>query len=153
MNLRILKKLSRRAAPLLPRLGDNREQFRAVRGDNYLKTVILDRKHFERGRSANPTLFGEHMTKWPAKDGDGWIYMKPPSHPRKGTIMVGAVSGYYEPEWYEETAWDALREIVYAHFTDWENDARLMRCLDTPALIFAAAKEIIAFPSTGCDRE
>ena len=44
MNLRTLKKLSKRAAPLLPLLGDDRKQFPAERWDNYTGLLIMDRK-------------------------------------------------------------------------------------------------------------
>ncbi len=84
------------------------------------------------------------------------IVMKPPPHPRKGTIMVGATSGYYEPEWDEECAYVALQNIVFGHFTDWDvaffdgdvdelPDTRplITRDLSSPSLIFAAAADII----------
>lgn len=148
MNLRTLKKLSKRAAPLLPLLGDRRKQFRAEKDDNYTGLLLRDRKHFERRR----TVHGEGRwgsfegeIKRPAADGSGWVYMRPPSHPRKGTIMVGAISGYYEPEWDEETAWEALSEYVFCHFTDWSlTEPVLLRRLDTPRAIFTAARDIIA---------
>lgn len=147
MNLRILKKLSKRAAPLLPLLGDDREQFRAVKFENYTGQVIMDRKHWERGRSVHGDLIQQHEIKTPAKDGKGWVYAAPPAHPREGTIMVGCVSGYYEPEWDEETAWEALETIVRAEFleSDWESeDFYLTRTLSCPSEIFAAAADLIA---------
>lgn len=148
MNLRILKKLSKRAAPLLPKLGDRREQFRAS-GDNYIGgTMITARKHWERGRSVHADCIRQYEIKHPARDGRGWIYMAPPDHPRKGTIMVGAVSGYYEPEWDEETAWTALDELVRCHFTDWHPDhegtPRLLRPLNTAREILRAALDMAA---------
>lgn len=98
MNLRTLKKLSKRAAPLLPLLGDKRKQFRAEKHDSYTGRIIRDRKHWMRGRSVHAGVTGSDMLKRPARDGKGgWIYMTPPSHPRKGTLMVGATTGYYEP--------------------------------------------------------
>ena len=145
MNLRTLKKLSKRAAPLLPLLGDNREQFRAEKCDNYTKTLIRERKHFERGRSVHADRLREGEIKRPAKDGNGWIWMAPPSHPREGTVMVGAVSGYYEPEWDEETAWDALSSLVRWHFIDCDGDKLIpTRELRTPREVFIAAAEMIA---------
>lgn len=50
MNLRTLKKLFKRAAPWLPLLGDNREQFCAEAHNNYHGCFIGDRKHRERSR-------------------------------------------------------------------------------------------------------
>jgi hypothetical protein len=145
VNLRILKKLSKRAAPLLPLLEDAREQFRAERYDNYTGLIIRTRKHWERGRSPHNKIIREGEIKYPARDGKGgYIYLHPPSHPRKGTIMVGAVSGYYEPEWDEETAWEALSALVYASFTDWDEDGpRPLRSFNGPGDIFRAAAELI----------
>lgn len=146
MNLRTLKKLSKRAAPYLPQLGDDRQQFAAERYDNYTGLVITARKHFERGRSVHDELYGEGMIKTLARDGQGWVYAKPPSHPRKGTIMVGALSGYYEPEWDEETAYEALLDIVYAEFTEWseEGASPLTRDLSTVGQVFRAADDLVA---------
>lgn len=151
MNLRILKKLSKRAAPLLPLLGDNREQFRAEKCDNYTHTRITDRKHWERQG-------GCHPSHYPAKRlQPGELYYKTRKggvvhmsnhyvHPRKGTIMVGAVSGYYEPEWDEETAWDSLYASVYGHFTHYnENlDPFLTRQIDSVSDVFEAARDILS---------
>jgi len=151
MNLRILKKLSKRAAPLLERLGDSREQFPAEKDESYIGiTLITARKHFERIRAAHPDCSRQLEFKTPAADGNGWISHRPPSHPRKGTIMVGGMSGYYEPEWDEETAWDSLSTLVAHHFTDWSKAAmtdttpELTIKLRTPSQVLAAAARIIA---------
>lgn len=149
MNLRILKKLSARAAPLLPLLGDNREQFRAEKADNHTGVLILARKHFERMRSPHSAPSGrEGAIKMPARDGRGYIALWPPHSPRKGTLMVGATAGYYEPEWDEETAWEALMHLVYWHFMEIDKDADLAmvstRIFRTPRDYFAAAREMIA---------
>lgn len=146
MNLRILKKLSKRAAPMLPALDDHRQQFKAERGDNYTSTLVLARKNFERLRSPGPDTFGDHHIKVPARDGHGgFISLHPPHHPLKGTMMVGGMSGGESPEWDEETAWDALQGLVLAHFTDWgcSSPPEPTRVLDTPAQIFAAATDLI----------
>lgn len=161
MNLRTLKKLSKRAAPLLVHLGlSDHQQFRAQKDGNYHDEFIGDRKHWERSPC--------HLNYQPRSDWIGVngaeivfttragkrIVMKPPSSPRKGTIMVGGMSGYYEPEWDERSAWDELKQHVISHFTDWDecvkhsrNDEfipRLTRQLDTPSDILAAAREMIA---------
>ena len=131
---------------MLEQLGDERKQFRAETGDNYHGLVIRARKHFERSRSPHADLVWPGEIKRPAKDGNGYVYMHPPSHPLKGTVMVGAVSGYYEPEWYEETAWGALSQQVYYHFMDYDesaSDLKPTRVLRTPADIFRAANEMI----------
>ena len=60
--------------------------------------------------------------------------------------MVGAMSGYYEPEWDEETAWEALRKAVFWHYVEIDDDGCI---LDPPppqlasvGTIFAAAEEM-----------
>lgn len=151
MNLRILKKLSARAAPLLPLLGDEREQFRAEPLHNYGMPLIPDRKHWERS-SCHETYEGRN--DWSAPRGAQIVFttrsgrrmvMSPPSHPRAGTMMVGATTGYYEPEWDEQTAWCALEDNVRAHFTDWNEDGPTpLRFFRGPGDIFRAAHEIIA---------
>ena len=64
--------------------------------------------------------------------------------------MVGATSGYYEPEWDEECAWVALDTLVRDRFTDFQllldedyEGGVLTRELTTPAQILAAAKEML----------
>lgn len=151
MNLRTLKKLSKRAAPLLPLLGDSRGQFPAGRDDSYITTLIADRKHWERSpcspgyepRNDYSTPRGaavKHLTR-----AGRTIVIRPPGQPRKGTIMVGAMSGYYEPEWSEAAAWEALRDLVYDEFTEWGEDyARPLREFRGPRDILQAAGEMIA---------
>ncbi|WP_398480893.1 hypothetical protein [Tardiphaga sp.] len=151
MNLRTLKKLSKRAAPMLPLLGDERKQFPAEKWDNYSSSFIAAHKHWERstchptyeGRNGWTTPRGKEIL-WTTKDGRS-MYMRPPSHPRKGTVMVGAVTGYYEPEWDEETAWCALETCVRHHFCDWDEDGPTpTRTFSRPGDLLDAAQEIIA---------
>lgn len=145
MNLRILKKLSKRAAPLLSLLGDHRKQFRANSGDSYTGILIRERKHYERIRSPHAHIIHEGGIKRPTADGRGFVAMWPPHHPRKGTVMVGAMAGYYEPEWDEETAYEALLNLVACHFTDWgEASATLTRIIKTPTDLFRAADDMLA---------
>ncbi|MCA1490146.1 hypothetical protein I6F11_04330 [Ensifer sp. NBAIM29] len=158
MNLRILKKLSKRAAPLLPLLGDRREQFRSERGDNYHKAFIGDRKHWQRS-FVHPTYQGRNEWRMPraaeivfATRAGRIKAMRPPSHPRKGTIMLGWMDGGEQPEWDEECAWIALKNHVLWHFTDFDKlmdddcppGGALTRSLRTPREVFAAAADIIA---------
>lgn len=159
MNLRTLKKLSKRAAPLLPLLGDTRQQFRAEPNDSYGVPLIRDRKHWDRS-TCHPTYQGRNGYR--IKAGAQIVFttraghrvvMSPPMHPRKGTVMVGATSGYYEPEWDEETAYRSLLEIVREHFTEYRHDPETdnveripMRSLPSPREVFQAAREIIAQP-------
>ena len=136
MNLRILKKLSKRAAPLLAHFQPNGELFLAARDENYIgSTVITERKHWDRMRSVHADCSGDREIKTPARDGRGWVYMCPPSTPLKGTPMVGGMSDYYEPEWEERTAWEELRECVTWQgrpdtMTDaeWSLTLRIARC-------------------------
>lgn len=149
MNLRTLKKLSKRAAPLLPLLGDHRQQFPSERGDNYGIPFIGDRKHWDRSH-CHPTYEG--WNGWSTPRGASILYvtragrhmvMRPPSHPRRGTVMVGATSGYYEPEWDEETAWIALVQLVHIEFTDWSEDgATPLRVFNSPSEVLRAAEEM-----------
>lgn len=155
MNLRILKKLSKRAAPLLAKLGDDRDQFRARHPNKdscHIGIRINDRKHWERGWSAHNTIIFDEI-KWPARDGKGWLYMRPPSSPRKGTIMVGSMRGYYEPEWEEQSAYEALLDLMHSaafecceHEPDPDDGYSSVMALDlsTPAKLFKAAQELIA---------
>lgn len=161
MNLRILKKLSKRAALLLPLLGDDREQFAAEKGENYGAGAFRhERKHWERFHSIHgDTRRGNR--KWVPKSGNGWSGMRPPSHPLKGTVMVGAVTGYYEPEWDEETAFGSLCSIVWDHFTDYVEintgdctalDVRVSRRFRNAADYFTAAQEILAGKKAGWEQ-
>jgi len=149
LNLRTLKKLSKRAAPLLPLLGDDRQQFKADGdSDGYISTYISARKHWDRGRSVHARLVFDREIKTLAARGYGWIYMKPPAMAWKGTMMVGGMSGYYEPEWDEESAWCALSKLLHWTFMDFpddgEGDPIPTRRLLTPSDYFRAAEELIA---------
>jgi hypothetical protein len=144
MNLRIIKKLSKRAAPLLTRLGHTEEPFRAEKWENYhgINPELIDRKHWERMRSLNGGVVFGWIKKRPAK-GDHWIAIIPPAHALKGTIMVGRMSGYYEPEWEEQCAYIALCNLVADYFTEYDEEANeltITRDLSSPSLVFAAAR-------------
>ncbi|WEA24044.1 hypothetical protein [Rhizobium binxianense] len=162
MNLRVLKKLSKRAAGYLSKMGDTRQQFPSERGDNYHGWLVTDRKHWDRRRTH---LKFEPRNEYRDRRGAEILHrtrsgkpllISPPTHPRKGTVMVGCTSGYYEPEWDEECAWRALDNLVRGHFTDWEKmeeeslpfGGALMRDLSTPSLMFKAADEMLRELST-----
>ncbi|MBP2302543.1 hypothetical protein [Azospirillum picis] len=113
MNLRILKKLSKRAAPLLAHFDIGPDDlFLAEKSESYTGLLILDRTCWDRGRSVHDDCIRQCERKKPAADGNGWVYMTPPSHPLKGTPMVGRMSGYEEPEWEERTALEELAECI-----------------------------------------
>lgn len=152
MNLRTLKKLSKRATPLLALMGDRREQFPSERGDNHLSRLIGDRKHWDRS-ACHPsyTPHNNYLTPrgMPIKRvtrAGRTIVIRPPSEPRKGTMMVGGMDGGEQPEWSEETAWEALTEQVYWSFIDFHpetGDIIAARDFPTPRAIFQGAAEII----------
>lgn len=146
MNLRILKKLCKRAAPLLPLLGDKRHQYKAEKWECYISRLSrCDLKHWERRRTRYPS---DRAIKYRPVDGKDWIVMIPPDQPLKGTMMVGSMEGYYEREWEEESAWDALFSLVWWHFAKHHDDEGggymvQPRDLRTPSLVLKAAREII----------
>ncbi len=143
MNLRVLKKLSKRAAPLLPLLGETREQFRAERGECYHGLTGFPLKDWDRSR-CHPTFEGIGDDVVYTTRAGHKVVMREPYHPLKGTVMVGAMSGGEEPEWSEETTYGALREIVYWHFVEIDGeDVTLTRSLRTPREVFEAAQDII----------
>ena len=94
MRLRTLKKLSKAAAPILEKhyQGQFGELFLAERGANYHEMRISCR-----------------CPKRP----DRLARCECQYHPLPGTPMVGQMSGYYEPEWSEETAFGWLHEAVH----------------------------------------
>lgn len=139
MNLRILKKLSKRAAPYLPRLGDIRTQFPSRKGENYHGAEIGAPKH-RKGAQRQKSLSSTNT-------------------PKKGTLMVGALAVGCEPEWDEECCWIALADLVHNHCINWEEITlqngetigwRTTRDLSTVGQIFRAADDLVAIatPST-----
>lgn len=155
MNLRIHKKLCKRAAPLLPLLGDKRKQYKAQKWDcsfGHGGLCPCDFKHWERHYARNP--FSDSYKVRPRHD-KHWIVLHHPDSPLKGTVMVGSMSGYYEPEWSEETAWESLCRIVEDRFSDWPEEVmdeggwpKLTRDLSNVSKVFAAARDIISESET-----
>lgn len=150
-NLRIIKKLSKRAAPLLPLLGDKRKQFRAEKDENYQGLVVKDRKHWERcpSRHADALQQGTIVTAPRGRIGSTYpyVHVTAPSHPLKGTLMVGSMSGYEEPEWEEECAYGALLKFLQYQFFDYDpetDEGHCTRDLSIPRLVFQAAEDVIA---------
>lgn len=145
MNLRTLKKLSKRAMPLLIDLGETREFFAAKKGENYHGAMIRARKHWVRMR-CHPSCAESRSPEqivYTSRQGHR-ILMWQPCHPLKGTQMVGGTVGYYEPEWEEQAAYLALSEWVYAHFTDWCSEPPMAtRNIKSPRDVFAAARDMV----------
>lgn len=153
MNLRILKKLSKRAAPLLIALGERREQFAARAQDSYGVPLVRDRKHWDRSR-CHPTYKG--WNNWSVPAGREIVFttrtghtvvMRPPSCPLKGTVMFGGTDGGEQPEWSEDNAYSILIDYCFWHFGDVvgeELDWVSNRALNTPRQVFSAAADMVA---------
>lgn len=61
--------------------------------------------------------------------------------------MVGGMDGGEAPEWSEETAYGALANLVFWHFTSWSDDGQELlptRRIRTPSEVFAAAAAMLA---------
>lgn len=153
MNLRILKKLSKRAAPLLHALGDDRSQFLAGDSDSYTDLIGFDRKHWKRSRTSRFTGWKGDI-EYRTRRGDAVVHLSESYiHPWPGTPMVGALEGYMEPEWEECTAWDSLRRLVRDHYQDVVDieldgaadfDFINLRRLRTPADFLRAVPDMLA---------
>lgn len=155
MNLRTLKKLSRRAAAYLPRINDHRQQFPAEKDDNYTGLIIRDWNKLDRSAAAHQDMISQEMVakiispKSRSNDRLRYVVCRWPSAPLKRTIMVGAASGYEEPEWDETTAWEALSKWVWDQYFDYNpktDEAFFSRRFDPrrPGEIFQAADELLA---------
>jgi len=122
MNLRTLKKLCKRVAPILPGVGIETKQLLAERGGNYHGLHGAWERKALLCRSA-PYPF-ENDRKYMPRHGKRWVILEYPYHPLKGTPMVGSMQGYYEPEWGEECTWAAFADLVWNTFTDWDGGLR-----------------------------
>ncbi len=145
MNLRILKKLSKRAAPLLPLLGDKREQFPNEAWEGCIGFGGFERKHLDRSSTKYPR---DGQTQYLPRHGKQWVVLREPDSPWAGTPMLGAMSCGESPEWDEETTWEALRDQVFDYFTEYwvqgdEVASRMQRRLRTPAAIFRVLPAMI----------
>lgn len=102
MNPRILKKLTRKAEPIIISLGLIKGLERVVAGPvdgDIENTVRVDRKYRWRYRGGKISAY---FTQLP------------------GTVGYGGMSGYYEPEWWDMCAWSMLKEFVFDSFSDWD---------------------------------
>ncbi|MTH94977.1 hypothetical protein [Roseibium sp. RKSG952] len=153
MNLRTLKKLSKRAVPLLHQIGEKRTIFPAEKDENYHGLIIRDMTRLERYGAShadviNPQLHVATITP-KCRQGTSQPYVKCylSQHPIKGTPMVGEVSGYYEPEWSEETAYEALLGWVRWNFFEYDpktEDGRFTRSFKHSSDVFRAATELLS---------
>lgn len=145
MNLRILKKLSKRALPLAKEAGILRDQelFPAYKGECLVTLRKPDRKSLDRMRVREHGFVGFRYV--PGKSGEFYIALC--NHPAalKGTPMAGTMTGYYEPEWEEEPVWDQLRAWTYCQMTNWRADPPELECRrpKNPSQILAKARELL----------
>lgn len=124
MNLRILKKLSKRAAPFLAALGIKDEQFPAERWEDYTDSSGHDRKHRGRNRARYPMAPRDNDIHLTPRRGEGVIVLSETYlHPWPGTVMLGWSSGYETPEWEENDAWSILKRHVLDHWTEYREVA------------------------------
>lgn len=129
MNRRILKKLSKRASPILRQLGDDRVH--APTSDDYLgdswACCGMERKSLNRFRG-KPSMFGEY-------------------DPLNGTIATLGRTDL-DGEASDQAAWFSLQGLVRSRFTDWSSlgtrSPQLMCKLNNPAAIFRGAKKLLA---------
>lgn len=126
MNLRILKKLSKKAAPLVKVLCPDLDHYVTDRGEGDCDVYGMDRKHWERHGSSHGDRLNdsEIITQPKCRRGTRYPYLRirQPGTPMRGTIEVGRESGYYEREWMGYTAWNCLVEDMNIHVTDWVED-------------------------------
>ena len=145
MNLRILKKLSKRALPLAEKAGILRgqDQFAAEKGECLVTLRKPERKSMNRMRALHPSGLTDRYI--PGRSGEFFIAFHNTTAALKGTPMVGAMEGYYEPEWEEDAVWDRLCNWVYCSITDWRADPPELECRRprNPAQILAKARELI----------
>ena len=105
MNQRILKKLCKKAVPIIERLGIN----------NGLEKVVVGRYGLE-SLDTHATVGKKYIDRWfGVPNTYGYFTML------NGTVGYGAMSGYYEPEWWDLDAWSMLRSYVIDSFSDGDN--------------------------------
>lgn len=138
MNSRILKKLSKKAADLLPTMPDHLDWRWANSGEIFdggecgdsHQVKSCDRKHQEdwsrRGKN------NRHP-----KGGNTHGYM----HVIEGTLFRGWTTGYYEPEFECEPLWETLANLYCEAHTDYDPMA-----LDEDALpVYTGARPAMPF--------
>lgn len=157
MNLRILKKLSKRAALLLKELGGYDKPYTAEAGDGYTSTCGHDRKHWDRGRDMFPfEPRGREIHIRPRRGAGVVVLSERYVTPWPGTVMFGWKVGYYEPEWEEDDAWSILAAAVREHWMEYceipgsededgcpDFEWVVERRLNSPSAILRAAPEVI----------
>lgn len=163
MNLRILKKLSKRAAPLISKLyADHRlTHFTTDCQDGDTNVIGHDRKHWNRywSHGAEPWSSRGKIVPRRSPGPHQFILLCEPATPWDGTPGVGWSSGGYEPEWEERTAWEYLQEQIECHVTEWVEEEGdewgpqmrpvLMEPLRNPSAVLRKAHELLAAAPQG----
>lgn len=119
MNARILKKLCKRAAPLLTQLGDTTEQFPVGGLGGYVPAWSLpkiDRKH-----SMGTIHIREDGRHYKTRNSLGWFT------PLRGTIGCGWMTLNEESEWVDRPAILQLKQAVDDRIAQYLLRARLPR--------------------------
>ena len=106
MNPRIFKKLTKKAALLIDKLGCCKHKHKVVVG-------VHDAESIETHVKADL----KHRDRWYKDKQYGRCHFTQLS----GTVGYGCVSGYYEQEWEDSCAWSILRNHVVDSFTDWKD--------------------------------
>lgn len=134
MNLRILKKLSKRASPLLVALGgylrgNEITHFTAgAWGDEgHTSSIGHDRKHWDRSPAVHDEPLHGSIVRRPRDPTRSdsrypFIHIRNPWTAWPGTPMVGWTSGYECPEWEERTAWEHLTHLVWDDVAEYVPD-------------------------------
>lgn len=115
MNRRILKKLSKRAALLLPAL--------MPRHHNATAWFLADREGCYHGMQLEPKHGKAHKARFSSR-----LYNP---HPLKGTPMTGGMDSGETPEWWEKTLWEVFTDVVWWTSVD---DFRTFEDTGWPAL-------------------
>ena len=103
MNPRILKKLSKRADPIVSQL-TNKTRF------------VTSEKNGMSGPESMQCVEKKYHERWRGKLNEHGYFIV-----LDGTVGYGEMSGYYEPEWEDIDAYSLLQKMVRNHFTSWEN--------------------------------
>lgn len=106
MNPRIFKKLCKRASLALIKSGYAKDLDMIAKNNDECPEVCM-----EYNWELKSFYDKKRHPKWPEMH----------LNTLNGTQGFGAMSGYYEPEWWDKSSLCMLTEAVFDHFTDWEN--------------------------------
>lgn len=128
MNLRILKKLSKRAAPLLIEIdGDDRAHWVTSDGDGEIEIGGMDRKHMDRIRTYYQEPTSMFTVIVPARrdiGGRSHIALYGPHTPLPGTPMLSWSGGYFDDDGVTLSAWETLERRADDAVIDFVEDGK-----------------------------